>query len=121
MSEKNKLSTKRHWLIFGCIIAVIVIIFLFIEASKYQSTDDAYVDTTTVTVAPKVSGQIVKVLVKDNQQVKAGDVVAVIDKVDYQTNAKLLFKLSRQVLEKLRTYLDEDGVVCGCVFIVDLV
>ena len=33
-----------------------------------------------------------------------------IDEVDYQTNAKLLFKLSRQVLEKLRTYLDEDGV-----------
>jgi membrane fusion protein (multidrug efflux system) len=54
------------------------------EASKYQSTDDAYVDTTTVTVSPKVSGQIVKVLVSDNQHVKAGDVVAVIDKVDYE-------------------------------------
>ena len=51
---------------------------------KYQSTDDAYVETTTVSVSPKVSGQIVKVLVEDNQEVKAGDVVAVIDKVDYQ-------------------------------------
>ena len=51
---------------------------------KYQSTDDAYVETTTVSVSPKVSGQIVKVLVEDNQPVKAGDVVAVIDKIDYQ-------------------------------------
>ena len=41
-------------------------------------------ETTTVTVSPKVAGQIVKVLVKDNQEVKAGDVVAVIDKIDYQ-------------------------------------
>ena len=82
--EKNKLSTKKHWIIFGGIIGLIIVIFLIIEAGKYQSTDDAYVDTTTVSVSPKISGQIVKVLVKDNQQVKAGDVVAVIDKVDYE-------------------------------------
>ena len=64
-------------------IAIIVGFFIF-DAMKYQSTDDAYVETTTVSVSPKVSGQIVKVLVKDNQAVKAGDVVAVIDKIDYQ-------------------------------------
>ncbi len=84
LDEKNIIKTKKYWLIFGVIIAIILIAFLFFEASKYQSTDDAYVDTTTVSVSPKMSGQIVKVLVKDNQQVKAGDVVAVIDKVDYK-------------------------------------
>lgn len=84
MSNENKLSTKKYWIIFGCVVTLIVIVFLIIEAEKYQTTDDAYVDTTTVTVSPKVAGQIVKVLVKDNQQVKAGDVVAVIDKVDYE-------------------------------------
>ena len=68
----------------GGIIALIIVGFVIFEVTKYQSTDDAYVETTTVSVSPKVSGQIVKVLVKDNQQVKAGDVVAVIDKVDYQ-------------------------------------
>ena len=67
-------------------IAIVAVIggFIVFEAMKYQSTDDAYVDTTTVSVSPKVSGQIVKVLVKDNQPVKAGQVVAVIDKIDYQ-------------------------------------
>ena len=82
-TDINKLSTKKHWLIFGAVVLVILVIFVIIEACKYQSTDDAYVETTTVSVSPKVSGQIVKVLVKDNQQVKAGDIVAVIDKTDY--------------------------------------
>ncbi len=84
MSEENKLHTKRYWIMFAAVIAIIVVGFFIFDAMKYQSTDDAYVETTTVSVSPKVSGQIVKVLVKDNQEVKAGDVVAVIDKIDYQ-------------------------------------
>lgn len=82
--EKNKLSTKRYWVLLCAVIAIIVVGFFIFDALKYQSTDDAYVETTTVSVSPKVSGQIVKVLVEDNQEVKAGDVVAVIDKVDYK-------------------------------------
>jgi len=50
----------------------------------YQSTDDAYVETTTVSVSPKVAGEIVEVKIKDNQPVKAGDVVALIDQRDYK-------------------------------------
>ena len=84
LKEENKLHTKRYWVILGAVIAILVGGFFIFDAMKYQSTDDAYVETTTVSVSPKVSGQIVKVLVKDNQSVKAGDVVAVIDKVDYQ-------------------------------------
>ena len=81
---KNKLHTKRYWVILFGVIVLVIVGFLVYEFTKYQSTDDAYVETTTVSVSPKVSGQIVKVLVEDNQKVKAGDVVAVIDKVDYE-------------------------------------
>ena len=91
MEEKNKLHTKRYWVILGAVIGGLLIAFFLFDAMKYQSTDDAYVETTTVSVSPKVSGQIVKVLVKDNQAVKAGDVVAVIDKVDYQVYHKYLY------------------------------
>ena len=83
-AEENKLHTKRYWVILLGIIALVVVGFVVYEFTKYQSTDDAYVETTTVSVSPKVSGQIVKVLVEDNQKVKAGDVVAVIDKIDYE-------------------------------------
>ncbi|MDO5306608.1 MAG: HlyD family secretion protein [bacterium] len=82
--EKNKLSTKKYWLILIILLVVIGAIFLIFENLKYQSTDDAYVETTTVSVSPKVAGQIVKVYIKDNQSVKAGDVVAEIEKDHYQ-------------------------------------
>lgn len=50
----------------------------------YQSTDDAYVETTTVQVAPRVNGQIIESYVTDNQKVKEGDLVAKIDPADYE-------------------------------------
>jgi membrane fusion protein, multidrug efflux system len=50
-----------------------------------ESTNDAYVEADYTTIAPKVSGYISAVAVQDNQQVKAGDVLARIDDRDYQT------------------------------------
>src|SRR6516165_7772658 len=46
------------------------------------STDDAYVKADNTTIAPKVSGYIAGVLVGDNEQVKAGQVLARIDDRD---------------------------------------
>jgi membrane fusion protein (multidrug efflux system) len=48
-------------------------------------TDDAYVDADSSTIAPRVSGYIDRILVQDNQQVKAGAVLATIDDRDLQT------------------------------------
>ncbi len=50
-----------------------------------ESTDDAYVQADSTTVAPKVSGYIAQVLVEDNQPVRAGQVLARIDDRDLQT------------------------------------
>ncbi len=47
------------------------------------STDDAYVQADNTTIAPKVSGYLSTVLVGDNQQVKAGQVLARIDDRDF--------------------------------------
>jgi membrane fusion protein, multidrug efflux system len=48
------------------------------------STDDAYVKADSTTIAPKVSGYLQEVLAKDNQRVKAGQVLARIDDRDYR-------------------------------------
>jgi membrane fusion protein (multidrug efflux system) len=50
----------------------------------HVSTDDAYVQADNVTIAPKVSGYLVDVLVQDNETVKAGQVLARIDDRDYK-------------------------------------
>ena len=72
-------------------IALVVVVIAFILAGvylynemQYESTDDAYVETTTVNVSPKISGQIEEVFVKDNQFVHEGDLVAIIDSADYK-------------------------------------
>lgn len=89
-NEKEEQAVKQRKGIRRRYIAVIMLILgiaggLYAHnASKYQSTDDAYVEAHMVQVAPKVTGQIVELNVTDNQRVKAGDIVAVIDKDDYK-------------------------------------
>lgn len=83
--EDKKFRIKKRFLI-PTIIGIIVIFSIIgmINASRFESTEDAYVETHTVQVAPKVSGQIIGMYVTDNQQVKEGDLVAQIDPADYE-------------------------------------
>jgi membrane fusion protein (multidrug efflux system) len=48
------------------------------------STDDAYVGAHTATLAAKIPGYIAAIPVEDNQHIRAGDVIAMIDEGDYQ-------------------------------------
>ena len=48
------------------------------------STDDAYVGAKNATLAAKIPGYIAALAVDDNQQVRAGDVIAQIDDGDYR-------------------------------------
>ena len=47
------------------------------------STDDAYVDGDVTFVAPRVAGQVSRVLVKSNYRVKRGDLLVQLDKEPY--------------------------------------
>lgn len=63
-------------------------------SAHYVATDNAQVDGHIIPVAPKVGGFIAALPVKDNQAVKAGDVLAIMDDRDYrsklaQANAEL--------------------------------
>jgi membrane fusion protein (multidrug efflux system) len=48
------------------------------------STDDAYVNGHVTFVAPRVAGQISRVLVDDNNRVRKGDLLAALDKEPYR-------------------------------------
>lgn len=80
--KKKKLNKPT---LLGIILLVILGVGYFVhEALMFQSTDDAYVETTTVSVAPRVSGQIVDVMITDNQPIEEGDEIAKIDDTDYK-------------------------------------
>lgn len=99
--EKRKIK-KSAIIIMGLVVAGLIAYFV-VDTIKYQSTDDAYIETTTVSVAPKVSGQIVEVLIKDNQFVKEGDLVARIDDTDYKV------KVDQITAQYERTLLDQEN------------
>jgi membrane fusion protein (multidrug efflux system) len=48
------------------------------------STDDAYVSGHVTFVAPRVAGQVARVLVDDNNRVRKGDVLVQLDKEPYE-------------------------------------
>jgi len=52
------------------------------ESLTHEWTDDAFLDANVVSIAPKVPGQVQKVHVKNNQAVKAGDLLVEIDPRD---------------------------------------
>jgi membrane fusion protein (multidrug efflux system) len=55
----------------------------FITGHGKETTDDAQVEAHVASVAPRVSGQVTRVLVRDNQRVNAGDVLVELDERDF--------------------------------------
>jgi membrane fusion protein (multidrug efflux system) len=53
-----------------------------------ETTDNAYVRADITPVAAKVEGYVAKLLVEDNQPVKAGQVLMVIEPADYQARVE---------------------------------
>jgi membrane fusion protein (multidrug efflux system) len=69
------------------LLAVATVAMLYLNrpesSGSSQSTEDAYVQADFTTVAPQVSGAVTRVLVEENQAVRAGDLLAVVDDRDF--------------------------------------
>jgi len=74
----------QRFLGLGAIVLVAVAIGLFLYYQNRESTDDAQVDGHITPIAAKISGRVQEVLVRDNEPVKAGQVLVQIDPRDYQ-------------------------------------
>ncbi|TIX90662.1 HlyD family secretion protein [Rhizobium sp. P44RR-XXIV] len=81
---------RRHpfWIVLGIVVVAVLIVASWfawkIYFYPYESTDDAFVDARSFSVASKVSGYVADVPVTDNQHVQAGDVILKIAPRDYQ-------------------------------------
>jgi len=77
-------STRRKWLSLGVALCVAGVGLAWIfQPPTSQTTDNAYLSANTTTVAPKVRGLVVQVLVQDNQIVHAGDQLVRIDAEEF--------------------------------------
>lgn len=79
----------RKWFRWvAALLAVIVVAYLTMAqiqtALNTVSTDDAYVNSHFTFVAPRVAGQVSRVLVDENFRVKKGDILVQIDREPYQ-------------------------------------
>ena len=82
-------SGRRKRLVLGALLTAILMLvgyfaYQYFAVWRHQeSTDNAYVRADITPVAPKVEGYVARLLVEDNQRVRAGDVLLVLDSGDF--------------------------------------
>ena len=83
--DKQVSSKLRTRLILAGAGLVAIALGLYLYVHNRETTDDAQVDGHITPIASKVYGRVGKVLVKDNQQVKAGQAIVQLEAADYQS------------------------------------
>jgi membrane fusion protein, multidrug efflux system len=74
------------WLLLACVVALaaIVVVAAVSRAVENPRTDDAQVFANFIGMAPQVDGPIMELPIRDNQYVKAGDLLFVVDERPYR-------------------------------------
>ena len=94
-------------LIGGLIVAgaAIAVVVTLMQWTTRPQTDDATVRANFVGIAPQVSGHIVELRVRDNQQIHEGDVLFVVDPRPYEialARSRAALALTRKEVEGYR-------------------
>jgi membrane fusion protein (multidrug efflux system) len=86
---------------------LLILVLWFIHQSLcYVSTDDAFIEGHVIPISAKVSAHAAKILVDDNQEVKAGDLLIELDPNDYRVKdqmAKADLQAAKAEAEKAHT------------------
>jgi membrane fusion protein (multidrug efflux system) len=83
-NTKNKNVPGRIFIIIVVLCLISGGYLVWLHLSKFESTDDAQVDGQIYAISARISGHVIEVKVDDEQQVKAGDVLVVLDPKDYE-------------------------------------
>ncbi len=88
MTNENSGVPARNGKKFNIIPMIVVVIlavvsYFAVQAYYYEETDDAYVEAHALMLAPRIGGTISKVLVDENDKVRAFQLLARMDDRDY--------------------------------------
>jgi membrane fusion protein (multidrug efflux system) len=76
--------------------------WFMLTAGRYQETDNAYVQSARVPISTSTTGRVVKMLIKENDPVKAGQVIFLLDRANPQAD----FDRSQAVLAAAKTRVE---------------
>src|ERR1700730_1565225 len=89
--SKHKKGSKNFKRLFTLTLAIGILVLAFVLSlaawnfnEQHPRTDDGVARANVIGIAPRVSGPIIKVNVRDNQQVKNGELLFEIDPADFQ-------------------------------------
>ncbi len=79
------------WLVWPAAAALAVLLYFALSYLNgyltHESTDDAFIEGHVVSIAPRISGQVLAVHVLDNQLVRSNELLMEIDPADFSTTA----------------------------------
>ncbi|HVI97857.1 MAG TPA: HlyD family secretion protein [Sphingomonas sp.] len=81
-SRRRRLRTAL--LLLGPLVLLLGGLAFYLHGGRYETTDNAYLQSGQVSVSPNVAGRVIAVEVRNNQRVKKGDVLFRIDPAPYQ-------------------------------------
>jgi membrane fusion protein (multidrug efflux system) len=88
--QEQRRQRARPFVRIGMVVVLVFLIagglYYWQSTKDIQTTDDAYTDGRAVTIAPRVTGQVVSLDVTDNQFVHRGDPLIHIDPRQYQAS-----------------------------------
>jgi len=82
---RSRSSLRLVLLVIIPLIALAGGAYFYLASGRYISTDNAYVGAQKVLITPDISGKIIKVTVKEGQNVKDGDELFTIDPLPRST------------------------------------
>jgi membrane fusion protein (multidrug efflux system) len=101
------LMQRLRWplMIGGPVLILLIVGYFMLTGGRTEDTDDAYVQASLVPVSASVGGRVIELDVRDNQHVKAGQVLFKLDTRDFaatEAQAQAQYAAARQQVDSLR-------------------
>src|SRR3546814_6193668 len=78
-------KVRKPLLIAAPVVVLNVALFVYLHGGRYETTDNAYLQSGLISVSSNVGGHVISVDVRENETVEKGDVLFRIDPRSYQT------------------------------------
>src|SRR6266851_2134177 len=73
--QGGRAARRVALLLLGPLAILVVSAYLYLQGGRFASTDDAYVHADNTMISTDVPGRVVEVAVRENDQVKAGQIL----------------------------------------------